>query len=163
MPPKVDLLPPGSVLRPPQEELRPPVAGGRKSDLEAGFRNADVAAAWGLSKGRVSHKWPGFCESLLAAYRSIGRHRLQQWLAHLQAGENYDALSNDELGLIWQRAPGFVREHRRRPFEANMLGLHTLDSAGFWLLISELDFRDRLQQERTTRAIGIPDKRTGRI
>ncbi len=120
----------------------------RKSDYPAGLTNDRVCRAWLLSPSRTSHKWPGFCESLLTVYRAIGRQRLQQWLAHLSASENYAALSNDELALIWRRSEGFVREHKRRPFEANMLALHELDPAGFWLLISELDFRERIAADR---------------
>lgn len=121
-----------------------PARKNSKADYPGGFTNQNVARAWGRSKSLVSHKWEPFCAALLTIYRTIGRHRLQEWIAHLQAGENFAALSNDELAMIWTRSEGFVRQHKRRPFESNMLGLHTLDAPGFWLLISELDFRERL-------------------
>ncbi len=121
---------------------------GRKSDYEGGFANGDVAVAWSCCPGRATKKWEPFCLALLGVYRGIGRQRLQQWLANLSTGENYAALSNDELGLIWRRSEGFVRQHKRRPFEANMRALHDLDPAGFWLLISELDFRQRIAADR---------------
>ncbi len=140
---------PATKLRPvAPPKLRPLERGGRKSDYEGGFANADVAVAWSCCPGRATKKWEPFCEALLTVYRDIGRQRLQQWLVHLSAGENYAALSNDELGLIWRRSEGFVRQHKRRPFEANMRALHELDPAGFWLLISELDFRQRIAAER---------------
>ncbi len=123
----------------------------RKSDYEGGLTNDRVRKAWQLTRSRTSHKWPGFCESLLAVYRSIGRQRLQRWLAHLQAGESFAELSNDELGMIWLRSAGFVRTHKRLPFERNMLAIHDLDAPGFWLLISELDFRERIEAERRER------------
>ncbi len=121
---------------------------GRKSDYEGGFANCNVAVAWSCCPGRATKKWEPFCAALLAVYYSVGRQRLQQWLASLTAGENYAALSNDELGMIWRRSEGFVRQHKRRPFEANMLALHALDPAGFWLLIAELDSRDRIAADR---------------
>ncbi len=125
-------------------------APGRKSDYAAGFTNGSVQGAWGICRGSVSRKWDPFCEALLAVYRGLGRQRLQVWLAELrcQSIRNPQSVirnvSDAELGLIWHRSAGFVREHKRRPFEANMLALQNLDPAGFWLLISELDFRDRL-------------------
>ena len=125
-----------------------PARKNSKADYPGGFANKNVARAWSRSPSLVSHKWEPFCESLLSVYRDIGRQRLQQWLAYLQAGEPYAELSDDELGLVWRRSPGFVRTHKRPPFERNMAALHTLDPAGFWLLISELDFRDRLTAER---------------
>lgn len=128
-----------------------PARKNSKADYPGGFTNKNVARAWGRSKSLVSHKWDPFCESLLVVYRSIGRHRLQVWLASLAACENYVALSNEELGMVWKRSAGFVRQHKRRPFERNMAALHTLDPAGFWLLISELDFRDRVAQEHMQR------------
>ena len=127
----------------------------RKSDYPGGLTNDRVCRAWQLSPSRTSHKWPGFCDSLLAVYRGIGRQRLQEWLSRLQAGTNYVELSNDELGMVWRRSEGFVRQHKRLPFEANMAALHELDTPGFWLLISELDFRERLAAERTTAHVSI--------
>ena len=132
-------------VAPPAEQSCAP---GRKSDYEAGFANAEVAVAWTCCPGRATKKWEPFCTALLTVFRAIRRQRLQQWLAHLTAGENYAALSNDELALIWQRSAGFVRQHKRRPFESNMLALHGLDAAGFWLLIAELDFRERIAADR---------------
>lgn len=126
------------------EQICAPGRKNSKGDYPGGFANAQVAAAWEICPGRTSKKWEPFCDSLLAVYRGLGRWRLQQWLAYLQAGEPYTELSDDELGMIWRRSPGFVREHKRRPFERNMAALHKLDPAGFWLLISELDFRERL-------------------
>ncbi len=125
----------------PSQSCYPRCYPARKSDYPGGLTNDRVCRAWQLSPSRTSHKWPGFCESLLAVYRELGRQRLQQWLASLQAGENYAVLSNGELGMIWRRSEGFVRHHKRPPFERNMLALHELDAPGFWLLISELDFR----------------------
>lgn len=142
-------MPTTTKLRPRTQELRPPKPGGRKSDYEAGFANREVAAAWSCCPGRVSKKWEPFCESLLAAYRFIGRQRLSAWLASLSPQSSvHSPVSDDDLALIWHRSPGFVREHKRRPFEANMAALHELDAPGFWLLISELDFRERIAAER---------------
>ena len=152
-----------------RSKLRPLEHGGRKSLYEGGFANGAVAVAWSCCPGRVSKKWDPFCEALPAVYRDLGRRRLQAWLSALSTQEEKRpqatgyrnlprpkpkarsprpealcSVSDAELGMIWRRSEGFVRQHKRRPFEANMRALHELDPAGFWLLISELDFRERL-------------------
>lgn len=119
-----------------------------KADYQGGFRNGEVAVAWRICPGRANKKWEPFCTALLAVYYSIGRQRISQWLGELSPRhsvlDTQSCISNDELSMIWHRSAGFVRSHKRGPFEANMLALYQLDEPGFWFLIQELDFDARL-------------------
>lgn len=147
----------------PAERSCYPARKNSRADYAGGFSNDRVAEVWRLSKSRVSHKWDTFCSALLAVYREIGRQRLAHWIVEL--GDRAPGIgpraattrltapdlllatpSDDELSLIWQRSAGFVRSHKRGPFEHNMLALYQLDTPGFWFLIQELDFDARLSE-----------------
>ncbi len=151
------------LLSPPGQSCYP-ARKNSKADYAGGFSNDRVAEAWQLSKSRVTHKWDTFCTALLAVYHSMGRHRLAEWIEQLSAIScqpsaritsheprltasdlPLTAPSNEELSMIWHRSAGFVRSHKRGPFEQNMIALYQLDEPGFWFLIQELDFDARLQ------------------